>query len=46
VSVPVAPDDYDYLVTLAAQTGLKLSACTRLLLHRGIVLHRSDGRLA
>jgi hypothetical protein len=45
VSVPVAPDDYDYLRELVTRTRLKMSAVTRLLLHRGITLHRHDGHL-
>jgi hypothetical protein len=45
VSVPVAPNDYDYLLTLVTKTKLKMSAVARLLLHRGIELHRSDGHL-
>jgi hypothetical protein len=45
LSVPVAPEDYDYLTTLVARTKLKMSAVTRLLLHRGIALHQRDGHL-
>jgi len=46
VSVPVTAEDYDYLVTLVARTGLKMSAVNRLLLHRAIEEHRHDGHLA
>jgi hypothetical protein len=45
LSVPVAPEDYEYLVSLVTRTRLKMSAITRLLLHRGITLHRQDGHL-
>lgn len=43
--MPVAPEDYEYLVSLVTRTRLKMSAITRLLLHRGITLHRQDGHL-
>jgi len=46
LSVPVAPDDYDILVSIVAQTSLKMSAVTRLLLHRGVAQYQRDGHLS
>ena len=46
ISVPLSDADAVYLVKLQSQMGLRMSAVSRLLLHRGIEAHRRDGRLS
>ena len=46
ISVPVGDTDACYLERLRTKMGLRMSALSRLLLHRGIEAHRRDGKLS
>ena len=46
VSVPVSDDDALQLRQIQTRTHLRMSALTRLLLHRGIAAYLADGRLS
>ena len=46
LSVPVSDEDAGYLTKVQTRTHLRMSALTRLLLHRGIEAHRRDGKLS
>jgi len=42
----VSDEDAAYLTKVQTRTHLRMSALTRLLLHRGIEAHRRDGKLS
>lgn len=46
ISVPVSDTDACYLERLQTKMGIRMSALSRLLFHRGIEAHRRDGRLS